>query len=281
MKTPAGYRTDRKNTTVSSFRLLGVRVHGTNIPEVLEFIENASRTHRKGYITITGVHGIIECQKHADVWQAHEDAWLTVPDGMPLVYIGRLRGYGRMQRCYGPDLMLAVMRESVIKGWTHFFYGGKPGVAEALKQEMEKRFPGVRIVGTYTPPFRPLNQEERHSLISQIAVLKPDIFWVGLSTPKQELFMHEFLPILDTKIMIGVGAAFDFHTGQVRQAPRWVQQLSLEWFFRTLMEPRRLLRRYAKIVPLFLFLYALQTFGFRPNAPGWMIRGNKNRGARS
>lgn len=243
--------------------ILGVDIAPTNIPEVVRFIDRLISTSSKGYITLTGVHGIIESQNSFEVWKAHRDAAMSVPDGMPLVYIGRLHGFSEMRRCYGPDLMLAVMEESLLKGWTHYLYGGKPGIAERLKQTLEKKFPGVQIVGTHTPPFRPLNEEERAFLISEIERLAPDIIWVGLSTPKQELFMHEYLPLLKTHVMLGVGAAFDFHSGEVKQAPSCMQTFCLEWFFRTLMEPKRLLGRYARIVPLFLFLYGLQILGLR------------------
>lgn len=255
------------DSATPSFCVLGVRIHATNIPAILAEIDRVICNGQKGYITITGVHGIVECQNHPQVWHAHEQAWLTVPDGMPLVYIGRLHGRRHTRRCYGPDLMLAVMDKSRRSGWTHFFYGGKPGVAQELREEMERRFPGVQILGTYSPPFRPLSQGEREALVHEISQLQPDIFWVGLSTPKQELFMHEYLSLLNTKIMIGVGAAFDFHTGRVRQAPRWMQSLALEWLFRTFAEPKRLFRRYARIVPMFLFLYSLQLLGLRePNS---------------
>ena len=129
---------------------------------------------------------------------------------------------------------------------------GGPGVAEALKERLEAKFPGLKIVGTYTPPFRPLNAGEEKELQARVSALKPDIIWVGLSTPKQEKFMAQYLPKLDTTLMFGVGAAFDFHAGRVRQAPRWMQRSGLEWLFRLGCEPRRLWKRYLKNNPLFV-----------------------------
>ena len=246
------------------FEVLGVRVHAVNIPRVLEAVEALLQQSGKGYITVTGVHGIMECQRSAMVMKAHRNAWLVVPDGMPLVHIGRsIYGQREMRRCFGPDLMEALLAHSVSKGHTHFLYGGNPGVAESLKTKLERKFPGLSIVGTYTPPFRPLNAQERHELLSLVESLRPHFFWVGLSTPKQELFMAEYLPLLATQIMVGVGAAFDYHNGTITRAPRWMQAAALEWLYRLLLEPRRLWKRYLINNPLFIGLLLLQALGVR------------------
>jgi N-acetylglucosaminyldiphosphoundecaprenol N-acetyl-beta-D-mannosaminyltransferase len=159
--------------------------------------------------------------------------------------------------------MLEACAESVQSGYTHFLYGGNVGVAEQLKLNLEQRFPGLRVVGTYTPPFRPLNPAEQTELQELVARLKPDIFWVGLSTPKQERFMAEYLPQLSTKVMIGVGAAFDVHTGGIKDAPDWVKKAGLQWFHRLCQEPRRLWRRYLFNNPRFVVRIASQLLGLR------------------
>lgn len=246
-----------------NLNILGVRVHAVNIPRILQKLDDLIQQDGKGYITVTGVHGIMESQRSEKVRRAHNQSFLTIPDGMPLVYIGRWKGFTEMSRCYGPDLMLAVMEESVTRGYTHFFYGGRKGVADELKDRMIRKFPGIQIVGTYTPPFRPLNKAEEKQLQQMVAELKPHIFWVGLSTPKQELFMYHYLPKLETKVMIGVGAAFDFHTGQIPMAPRWMQKMALEWLYRLLVEPRRLWKRYLVNNPLFIWYFTLQMLGVR------------------
>jgi N-acetylglucosaminyldiphosphoundecaprenol N-acetyl-beta-D-mannosaminyltransferase len=243
--------------------VLGIEIAPVNIQKAIGKIDTAITNGKKGYITLTGVHGIIESQSSTPIKEAHRDALLSLPDGMPLVWIGWRHGFSEMDRCYGPDLMLALLGHSVHKGYTHFFYGGRPGVAEQLRNNMEKKFPGIQIVGTYVPPFRPLNSREEKELIELIGTVQPDIIWVGLSTPKQELFMHQYLSQFNTRLMIGVGAAFDFHTARVKQAPFWIQRASLEWFYRLLTEPRRLWKRYFKIVPLFLILYALQALNIK------------------
>ncbi len=245
------------------FRVLSIDVTNTNLVKSVHSIRTRIAEQGKGYVTVTGVHGVMESLRRPEVRDAHRAAWLTVPDGMPLVYIGRMFGHKEIDRCYGPDLMLAVMEDSVKHGYTHYFYGGQEGRAQELKQAMEQRFPGVKIVGTYTPPFRPLNEQEKQELIDQVRQLKPHIIWVGLSTPKQELFMHEYMPLLDTNIMIGVGAAFDFHTGHIKSAPRWMQRSALEWAYRVYQEPRRLWKRYFVNNPLFIWNFTLQLLKLR------------------
>jgi N-acetylglucosaminyldiphosphoundecaprenol N-acetyl-beta-D-mannosaminyltransferase len=177
---------------------------------------------------------------------------------MPTVWIGKLHGHRDMRRVYGPDLMLEMMKISSVRGYTHFLFGGKEGVAGLLKARLEQKFPGIRIVGTFSPPFRPMNEREEQQLGQVIENLSPDIIWVGLSTPKQEKWMAAHCGKLNARVMIGVGAAFDFHAGLVRQAPGWVQQCGLEWFFRMCMEPRRLWRRYFYNNPRFIVLTLCQ-----------------------
>ncbi len=243
--------------------VLSVANHAINIPTVMEVIVSAIENGTKGYICVTGVHGVMEAQRDHEFKKILNNALLNTPDGMPMVWVGKIQGFKEMSRVYGPDLMLAVCQASVEKKYSHFFYGGADGVAERLKQKLTERFPGLNVVGTYTPPFRLLNEQEEHQLIEQVKELKPDIFWVGLSTPKQEKFMAEYLHKLDTKLMIGVGAAFDIHSGKVKQAPRWMQRTGLEWLFRLLQEPRRLWKRYLINNPLFLCKITLQLLGIK------------------
>ncbi|HYG36748.1 MAG TPA: WecB/TagA/CpsF family glycosyltransferase [Clostridia bacterium] len=233
--------------------VLGVGVSAINLDSAVAAVVQALEQNSKGYVCVTGVHGVSEAQEDPAFRRILNQAFLNTPDGMPMVWMGRLQGFADMDRVYGPDLMLRVCEISPARGITHFFYGGAPGVAEELKRRLEQRFPGLRIVGTYTPPFRPLTQAEEEELIRRVGELKPDIMWVGLSTPKQEKFMAHYWQKLDATLFFGVGAAFDFHAGRVRQAPRWMQRSGLEWFFRLICEPRRLWKRYLKNNPLFVF----------------------------
>jgi len=243
--------------------VLGVGISVLNLQRALSVMGEAVASHKKGYIAVTGVHGVTEARDDEDFRQILNNAFLCTPDGMPMVWMGRLDGRKEMSRVYGPDLMELVCESGVSKGWTHFFYGGAPGVADELKSKLQTRFRGLNVVGTYTPPFRPLNPDEERDLIATVGNASPDFFWVGLSTPKQERFMAEYLSRLNVKLMIGVGAAFDFHAGKVKQAPRWIQRSGLEWAYRLSQEPKRLWRRYARNNPLFVARVLLQKSGLR------------------
>ena len=243
--------------------ILGVGLSVLNLRTALATIAAAVSERRKGYICVTGVHGVMEAQDDPAFKKILNDAFLCTPDGMPMVWAGKLNGHREMSRVYGPDLMLDVCAWSEISGVKQFFYGGADGVAELLAQKLKEKFPKLQVVGTFTPPFRALNADELKKLQSQVRAAAPDIFWVGLSTPKQEKFMADFLPQLDATLMIGVGAAFDFHTGRVRQAPRWMQHSGLEWFYRLCQEPRRLAKRYFKNNPLFALKIIGQLTGWK------------------
>jgi N-acetylglucosaminyldiphosphoundecaprenol N-acetyl-beta-D-mannosaminyltransferase len=248
---------------VERVNVLGVGVSVLNLERARAVIADAIAARRKGYITVTGVHGVSEAQDDSEFRRILNGAFLCTPDGMPMVWMGKFAGKKEMDRVYGPDLMELICESGVTQGWKHFFYGGAPGVVEELKARFEKRFPGMKVVGTFTPPFRPLNDEEETALAEQVAAAKPDLFWVGLSTPKQERFMAAYLPKIDATLMLGVGAAFNFHAGKVKQAPRWVQRSGLEWAYRICQEPRRLWKRYARNNPLFVGRVLLQKTGLR------------------
>jgi N-acetylglucosaminyldiphosphoundecaprenol N-acetyl-beta-D-mannosaminyltransferase len=243
--------------------VLGVGISVLNLQRAKDLIADAIDAQRKGYITVTGVHGVSEAQDDPEFRRILNASFLCTPDGMPMVWMGKLADHRDMDRVYGPDLMELICETGVAKGWKHFFYGGAPGVAEQLKAKLQSRFPGMKVVGTYTPPFRPLNVEEERELENVVSLSRPDLFWVGLSTPKQERFMATYLPRLETKLMLGVGAAFDFHAGKVKQAPRWIQRSGLEWAYRVWQEPQRLWKRYARNNPLFVARAFLQKTGLR------------------
>ena len=243
--------------------VLGVGISVLNLKTALAAIADAVRERRKGYICVTGVHGVMEAQDDASFKKILNESFLCTPDGMPMVWAGKLNGQREMRRVYGPDLMLDLCAWSENSGCKHFFYGGADGVAELLAQKLKLKFPKLKVVGTFTPPFRALNVDEENKLREQVGLSQPDNFWVGLSTPKQEKFMAEFLPKLDVTVMIGVGAAFDFHSGRVKQAPRWMQRSGLEWFYRLCCEPRRLAKRYFKNNPLFALKFFAQLTGLK------------------
>jgi len=238
--------------------VLGVGVSAINMTEALSLFESWLGNGGKGYVCVTGVHGVMEAQKDPGFRRILNESLLTTPDGMPTVWVGKIQGFAKMDRVFGPDLMYEVCRLSVENGYSHFFYGGRPGVAEQLKAIMTNSIPGLRVVGTYTPPFGSLSRREEACLFELVAETRPDIFWVGLSTPKQERFMAEYSHKLQTKIMVGVGAAFDLHTGLIKDAPRWMKSLGLQWLHRFIQDPFRLWRRYLVNNPKFLWKVALQ-----------------------
>jgi N-acetylglucosaminyldiphosphoundecaprenol N-acetyl-beta-D-mannosaminyltransferase len=205
----------------------------------------------------------MEARRNPKFRDVLSQALLVAPDGMPTVWVGRMQGHSKMQRVFGPDLMLELCRRSVGTGMTHFFYGGKPRIAEQLASNLQIRFPGIRIVGTYSPPFRPLSLKEQSFLEEMIRELKPNFLWVGLSTPKQENFMADNLNRLQCGVMIGVGAAFDIHSGNLRDAPAWIKRSGLQWAHRLYQEPRRLWKRYIINNPAFLVSIVMQLTGLR------------------
>jgi N-acetylglucosaminyldiphosphoundecaprenol N-acetyl-beta-D-mannosaminyltransferase len=249
--------------------VLGVGVHATNLRAAADLIESAVAKDRKGYVCVTGVHGVMEAQRNVQFKGILDRAMLVVPDGVPTVWIGRWEGHDNMGRVFGPDLMMEVCERSMVSGHTHFLYGGKPGIAEELRETLTKRFPGIRILGTHTPPFRPLSAAEKAQLQREVCKLTPDIIWIGLSTPKQEQFMAENLNSLECKIMVGVGAAFDIHTGRVKDAPDWVKVAGLQWFHRLCQEPSRLWKRYLVnnvgfVVRMFLHFAGIKRYQLVP-----------------
>ena len=251
-------------TTLSRTRtnILGVNISTVNMASAVDALVKAANDHTKGYVCVTGVHGAIESQKDPALRAIHNNSLLTVPDGMPLVWVGRHQGNTTMGRVYGPDMLLNVLAAENGR-FRHFFYGATSDTLQRLTSNLSSRFPQLQVVGTFAPPFRPLNMEERAALIKQVDERRPDFFWVGLSTPKQERFMAEYVPLLNTSVMLGVGAAFDIHAGLQDDAPTWIKRSGFQWLFRLCQNPSRLWRRYFHIVPAFLWLISLQLLGIR------------------
>jgi N-acetylglucosaminyldiphosphoundecaprenol N-acetyl-beta-D-mannosaminyltransferase len=196
------------------------------------------------YIAVTGMHGVTEARHDLQLRAALASASLVVPDGMPLVWLGRRHGFHLPRRVYGPELMLRFWQETSPARYRHFLYGGAPGVADALARKFVRQFPTHEIAGIFSPPYRNLSTDEDLEICSMINAANPDIVWVGLGTPKQERWMRDHQHLLSAPVLVGVGAAFDFHSGTVRSAPTWMGDHGLEWLFRLAQEPRRLWRRY-------------------------------------
>jgi N-acetylglucosaminyldiphosphoundecaprenol N-acetyl-beta-D-mannosaminyltransferase len=200
----------------------------------------------------------MECYRNTALRNIVNKSGIATPDGMPLVWLSRYLGQKQVNRVYGPDLMLAFCEYSVARGYRHFFYGGAPGVAQELATALKARYPGVQVTGTYAPPFRAVGSMEESSVIESINSANPDVVWVGLGTPKQDCWVAQHRPLLNAPILVAVGAAFDFLTGRVSQAPIFMQHSGLEWLYRLMKEPRRLAYRYLIYNPLFLMLVFMQ-----------------------
>ena len=232
--------------------VLGVGISAIDMAQAVAEITRWVEDGERHYVCVTGVHGVMEARRDPELRRIHNASGLTTPDGMPMVWAGHRAGVARMRRVYGPDLMLEVCALAAERGWSSFFYGGGDGVPEQLAERLTARFPGLRVAGTWSPPFRPLTPEEDEAIVERINRSEADLVWVGLSTPKQERWMSAHVGRLDAKALLGVGAAFDIHAGLLAQAPRWIQRSGLEWLYRMGREPRRLWRRYLRNNPRFV-----------------------------
>ncbi|MDI2124568.1 WecB/TagA/CpsF family glycosyltransferase [Yinghuangia seranimata] len=244
--------------------VLGVGVSTVNPRSALDEVTRWIDTGRREYVCVTGVHGVMEAQRDPELLRIHNASGLTVPDGMPMVWAGHRVGAGWMARVYGPDFMLDVLARAAERGWSSYLYGGAEGVPELLGERLVERFPGLKIAGAYSPPFRPLTEAEDAEVVERINASGADLVWVGLSTPKQERWMASHRERLAANVLFGVGAAFDQHAGRARPAPPWLQERGLEWAYRLVKEPRRLWRRYLRNNPAYLARSVLRPPRLRP-----------------
>lgn len=224
-------------------------------------IRDLIQTGETGYITYSNVHVVVTSRKDEALRNALQHAQLVSPDGMPLAVVGKMVGARCMAKCSGPDMMDLVLKMGVPLGYTHYFFGSLPETLTQLAEKLNERYPGIQIAGMYSPPFRPMTAEEDEALVAEINRISPDFIWVGLGAPKQELWMYQHREAFHKGLMMGVGAAFDFHAGTLKRAPEWMQRSGLEWFYRLIKEPGRLWKRY--FVTNTLFLYYLLRYGVR------------------
>jgi N-acetylglucosaminyldiphosphoundecaprenol N-acetyl-beta-D-mannosaminyltransferase len=256
-----------RESCAGSLKILGVPVSILDMPRAVTTIISWAKQDAPRTVFARDVAALMLAVNSPSYRQAHERADLVTPDGTPLVWIGRLRGYA-MGRVCGPDLLSEICREGLQTGQGHYFYGGRQGVAQELGNQLKKRFPGLRVVGTYSPPMREIGPDFRltDEIRAELDAIKSsgaDFVWVGLSSPKQDYFIMKAARYVGRGVFLAVGAAFDFHSGRVKRAPRWMQKIGLEWMHRLISEPRRLWRRYLVLMPRFLWLLALE------RAAGW------------
>jgi len=251
------------NNGSARVNILGVSVSAVDLTKAVFTIASWIDNKNLHSITLCNVYTVMECFYNPELRKLVNKSGLVVPDGMPLVWLSRYFGYRETGRVYGPDLMDAMCKYSLVKGYRHYFYGGAAGVASELARVLATRYPGLQIAGEYSPPFRKIGEMEAQKVIENINDANPDIVWVGLGTPKQDYWVAGHRSRLRAPVLIPVGAAFDFFTGRISQAPKWMQNHGLEWLFRLAAEPRRLAYRYLLYNPLFIFHVCLQLSGIR------------------
>jgi N-acetylglucosaminyldiphosphoundecaprenol N-acetyl-beta-D-mannosaminyltransferase len=239
-------------TALARVDVLGVPVTPCTTDEAVETVAAWIRSGECSFATFTGVHGVMEAQRDPKVLLAHREAGMVACDGAPMVWSSRWAGVGISDRVTGRDFMLACCARAEVEGWSSFFYGGKPGLAEQVVDVLRARFPNLTIAGTHAPPFHLDADEVDQVGVDAINASGADLVWVCLSTPKQELWMAHHRDRLWPTALFGVGAAFDYIAGSLPRAPRWMQRAGLEWLFRLLREPRRLARRYLRNNPAFI-----------------------------
>lgn len=242
-------RTDEPETC----SILGVDIAVTNMRSVVGYLTENLEQLRGKYVCVSNVHTTVLSYNDESYLKIQNESALAIPDGKPLSLICKVRGYKNAQRVAGPDLMPEILRLSEEKGYRHYFYGSTEETLRTLESNLKKRYPRLNIVGTYSPPFRNLSPEEDEGIVEKIKEMKPDFVWVGLGAPKQERWMYAHRGKIDA-VMLGVGAAFDFHAGTTKRAPKWVQEFYLEWLYRLIQDPRRLFKRYVRSNIQFIWL---------------------------
>jgi N-acetylglucosaminyldiphosphoundecaprenol N-acetyl-beta-D-mannosaminyltransferase len=237
-------RVNPKDMLPQTVSILDAPVADIDMKGLIAAFDTVLQPAKKGeegrYVCFRDAHGLVHGLDDDELMEAHHKAMLVVPDGMPLVWIGRMRGAVAIQRVAGMDVLPEMAQVGVSRNWRHVFVGGAPGVAAKLASRLEAINPGMIVAGIECPPFRAQSTEEIDAMIARINDMKPDLVWIGLGSPKQDLWMKDYAHRIKGAICLGVGGAFDTHAGNVRRAPLWVQKAGLEWAYRIAQEPRRL-----------------------------------------
>ena len=228
---------------IPTCNIMGVNIAAINMEWLLEYLDKNIDLLHGDYICVSNVHSTVTSFEEPEYCAVQNGGIMAIPDGGPLSTVGRKRGHKNMQRTTGPSLMGEIFKISAKRGYRHFFYGSKQETLDLLEEKLNENYPGIQIVGMYSPPFRPLTDEEDVMVIKMINDAKPDFVWVGLGAPKQEKWMASHQGKIDG-LMIGVGAGFDYYAGNIERAPEWMQKSNMEWFYRLIQDPKRLFNRY-------------------------------------
>jgi N-acetylglucosaminyldiphosphoundecaprenol N-acetyl-beta-D-mannosaminyltransferase len=248
------------DTALPSLNVLGIAINAISLDRAASTIVDMARQEKRSTVAVAAVHSVVDAQDMPEAKSAMKNATLCVPDGVPLVWLLRLNGFTDVSRVFGPDLMLETSRLMGLNRMSAYYFGGREGVADDLARRLEDDYAGLRTAGTCSPPFREMTEAEKDRIADTINAAGPDVVWIGLGSPKQERWMAEFRTRLKAPVIIGIGAAFDYNTGRLTRAPRWMQKCALEWLYRLIQEPRRLWRRYLRNNPLFLWFLFCQRY---------------------
>ena len=230
-------------STIPTCNIMGVNIAAINMEWLVEYLRENLVDIKGDYICVSNVHTTVTAYENPDYLKVQNGGLMAIPDGGPLSTVGQKRGYKNMARTTGPSLMGEIFKISAEKGYRHYFYGSKEETLEILKQKLEEQYSGIQIAGMYSPPFRPLTEDEDKEVVERINETKPDYVWIGLGAPKQEKWMAEHQGKIDG-LMLGVGAGFDYYAENIKRAPMWMQKSNLEWVYRLMQDPKRLFKRY-------------------------------------
>lgn len=237
---------------IPTCNIMGVNIAAINMKWLLDFTHNYIKELSGDYMCVSNVHTTVTSYENQEYLTIQNSGIMAIPDGGPLSSVGKKRGHSNMERTTGPSYLGEILKESVSNGYRHYFYGSTKETLDKLKENIEKEYPGIQIVGMYSPPFRPMTVEEDEKIIQEINECHPDFLWVGLGAPKQEKWMFEHQGKVNG-FMIGVGAGFDYFAGNIKRAPEWMQKRNLEWFYRLMQDPKRLFSRYLKTNSKFIW----------------------------
>jgi N-acetylglucosaminyldiphosphoundecaprenol N-acetyl-beta-D-mannosaminyltransferase len=252
-----------RQTRAKRVEILGTWLDAHGFDDVIKRLVEAARDRDRLRAHFCTVHTVTDARSNAGLRAAFESAQMLAMDGMPLVWVARRRGARAAERVSGPDVMLALADRGRAAGLRHYFLGGAPGVPEAVATSLEGKLPGLSVAGTHSPPFAPISSEQDEAIVAAVNAARPDVLWIGLGSPRQEIWAADHQPRLDVPVILPVGAAFDFHSGRIRRAPKWMQGRGLEWLFRLAVDPRRLAWRYLRTNILFLWLLGRDALGRR------------------
>ena len=238
-----GFKRKLDKSQIPTCNIMGVNIAAINMEWLLKYTEQHIKELSGDYMCVSNVHTTVTSYEEPDYCAVQNGGIMAIPDGGPLSTVGRKRGFKDMSRTTGPSYMGEIFEVSAKKGYRHYFYGSTEQTLEELYQKLNEQYPGIQIAGMYSPPFRPMTEEEDTAIIERINQMEPDFVWVGLGAPKQEKWMAAHQGSVKG-FMVGVGAGFDYFAGNIERAPQWMQKSNLEWVYRLLQDPRRLFNRY-------------------------------------